>query len=280
MKIVYFGYDFMLPAIKRLIDEGHELIGIFSFDCDNVFNFNTECVALAQDQGFPLILSPAEDFHIKSFLGQGAELFLAAGYPHKIPPVDENQAYAVNVHPTYLPKARGLMPIPRIIMEQMNDAAGFSAHKMTQEFDAGDILLQKKFDLSDSETVETYSAKIATRAPDMFAELINNLPALWNKAKAQNKKEATYLAPPNDEERFLDWNETVNKIDSVGRAFGRFGSLARFDEQVWVVYDYSLWEEKHDLKPGTVAANLSREVTIAAKDGFVCLKEFQEIQTG
>ena len=280
MKFVYFGYDFMLPAIKRLMDDGHELIGIFSFECDNVFNFNAECQTLAAEKNLPLILSPVEDFHLNSFLDQGAQVFLSAGYPHKVPSVDETLAYSVNVHPTYLPKARGLMPIPRIIMEHMEDAAGFSAHKMTQEFDEGDILLQRKFDLSPGETVETYSAKIAIRAPDTFSELMGTLPKLWKGATSQNKKEATYLTPPGDEERYLDWNKTVQEIDSIGRAFGRFGSLARFNEQVWVVYHYSFWEEKHTLKPGTVAAKLSRELTIAAKNGFVCLKEFHPIEIG
>jgi methionyl-tRNA formyltransferase len=277
MKFVYFGYDFMLPAIKRLMDEGHELIGIFSFDCDNIFNFNTECQALAQEKGLPFILSPVEDFHITSFLGQGAQLFLAAGYPHKLPPVDEKQAYAVNVHPTYLPKARGLMPIPRIIMEHMEDAAGFTAHKMTQKFDEGDILLQVKFDLSPGETVETYCAKIAMRAPDMFTKLVGTLPALWKKSKPQNKKETTYLTPPTDEQRVFDWNKTVQEIDAVGRAFGRFGSLARFNNQLWVVYSYTIWEETHDFTPGIITASLSRETILAAKNGFVCLKEFQPV---
>lgn len=280
MKFVYFGYDFMLPAVKHLIAEGHELLGIFSFDCDNVFNFNTDCIALAQKQDVPFILSPAEDFHLKSFLDLNAEIFLAAGYPHKIPPIDEKQAYAVNVHPTHLPKARGLMPIPQIIMSHINEAAGFTAHKMTQKFDAGDILLQKKFDLDNRETVESYCEKIVARAPDMFAELFKNLPSLWDNAEPQNNDEATYLKPPADAERLFQWNKTVQEIDAVGRAFGHFGSLAQFNEQTWVVYDYAIKEEKHDLKPGEIAKQQEQEITIAAKNGFIHLKEFQKVQTG
>lgn len=277
MKFVYFGYDFMLPSIERLMDEGHELIGVFSFECDNVFNFNTDSQKLAQLAGASFIFSPAEDFHLKSFLDKGVEVFISAGYPHKIPPIDENQAYAVNVHPTRLPKGRGLMPIPRIILDNMKDAAGFTAHKMTQEFDAGDILLQSKFNLGPKETVETYTAKIATRAPDFFSELFENLPDLWKNATPQNEKKASTVKPPTDKERTLDWNKTVADIDRTGRAFGRFGSIAEFNKRRWVIFHYDCWEEKHDLEPGTVAALLSREVTIAAKDGFICLKQFQPI---
>ncbi|HOO82424.1 MAG TPA: formyltransferase family protein [Alphaproteobacteria bacterium] len=275
MKFVYFGYDFMLPAIQRALDEGHELTGIFSFECDNIFNFNRQCQALAQKRNVPFIISKAEDFHLNPFLDKGVELFFAAGYPYKIPPIDPARAYAVNLHPTYLPKARGLMPIPRIILENMIDAAGLTAHKMTQDFDAGDILLQEKVNLSPNESVETYSAKIALRAPELVSNLFTNLPELWNNASVQDENKATTIKPPSDHDRLLNWNESIENIARTARAFGNFGSLASFDEQLWVVYNLDVWKEDHALPPGTIAARLSRETLVAAQNGFVCLKDYQ-----
>jgi methionyl-tRNA formyltransferase len=139
MKFVFFGYDFMLPSVIRLIEDGHDLIGIMSFECDNVFNFNQSCQELAKAHKIPLIMSRVTEEHIGKFLHDGCECFLSAGYPHKIPHIDESKAYAINIHPTYLPHARGMMPIPRIIMDNISTAAGFTAHKMTQKFDGGDI---------------------------------------------------------------------------------------------------------------------------------------------
>jgi methionyl-tRNA formyltransferase len=273
MKFLYFGYDFMLPSVIGLIEAGHELIGVFSFECDNHFNFNTETQVTAQNLGIPFILSKPQDFHIAEFLAKGCTCFLAAGYPHKIPPIEDAQAYAVNVHPAYLPYARGLMPIPRIIMDHASEAAGITAHKMTDVFDDGDILRQLKFDLSPNETPETYMAKIAMRAPFMLKGLFADLPALWSAAKPQNTKKATHYSPPSDEDRFLDWNKTAREVDRTARAFGRFGSLARIEDQIFVVYDCVCWTEKHTIAPGTIAARTSREITLALKDGFICLTE-------
>ncbi|MCB1651832.1 MAG: hypothetical protein KDI46_07260 [Alphaproteobacteria bacterium] len=275
MKFVFFGYDFMLPSALRLIEDGHSLAAIFTFPCDNVFNFNTDCQTIAGRINIPLIQSPATPGHIEDFINQGCNAFIAAGYPHKIPPIDEEKAYAINVHPTYLPYARGLMPIPKIIMQNLGKAAGFTAHKMTQKFDAGDILIQHKFNLGPKETVETYTAKIALHAPDMISALFADLPKHWKEARPQNEKAAFTLPAPTDEERMLDWTKPVHDIDTVGRAFGRFGSIAHFDARLWVVYDYDVWQEKHKLTPGTVAARLSREIVIAAQNGFVCLKAFE-----
>lgn len=277
MKFVYFGYDFMLPSVLPLLEEGHELMAIFSFECDGIFNFNDNCQALCRSADIPFILSPAEEFHIAGLIERGAECFLAAGYPYKIPPIDENKAYAINVHPARLPLARGLMPVPRIIMKNLKKAAGLTAHKMTPVFDGGDILLQCKFHLDRRETVETYCAKIAMRAPSLIAALMGNLPELWAGAKPQNPARASSFKIPTDRERLLDWTKKVEDIDRTGRAFGRFGSLAEIDGDRFVVFDYDFWKEKHALPPGHVAACLSREITIAAKDGFICLKDFQKL---
>ncbi len=268
----------MLPSMMRLMEDGHQMIGIFSFQCDNVFNFNTECQNLAGRLNIPFIQSPANESHLQNFIDQGGELFIAAGYPHKIPDIKSENAYAVNIHPTYLPQGRGLMPIPEIIINNIETAAGFTAHKMTQEFDAGDILLQQKIALQPDETVETYSAKIALKAPDLISNLAANLPDFWQKAKPQSENKATHFKAPSDDDRVMQWDQTVEEIDRVGRAFGRYGSLAPFDEQIWVVYDYDCWVEKHDLPAGTIAARLSREVLITAKNGFILLKDFYTVQ--
>lgn len=274
MRFVYFGYDFMLPAIRRLTSEGHALLGVFTFEVDNVFNFNTATIDFARRQGAPVILSRPDTAHIDEFLAQGCEVFLSAGYPYKIPPVNSETAYAVNIHPTYLPHARGLMPIPRIILENATNAAGFTAHKMTQQFDAGDILLQKKFPLLPNETVETYTAKIAMRAPDMVSELFNDLPDLWRKARPQSARSASHYPPPTDRDRTLDWNKTTAELDRTSRAFGRFGCLAQTPEGIFIACDATFWKERHNLSPGTIAAITAREMTLACADGYACLKEF------
>lgn len=56
MKFVYFGYDFMLESVQRLLSEGHEPIGVFSFECDNVFNFNVKTRELAERLDIPFSL--------------------------------------------------------------------------------------------------------------------------------------------------------------------------------------------------------------------------------
>jgi methionyl-tRNA formyltransferase len=275
MKFVYFGYDFMLPAVERLLADGHQLLGIFTFDCDNIFNFNTRTLALAKKLKIRAVVEKPERAAIDQYIAQGCECFLAAGYPFKIPPIDK--VYAINLHPSLLPKGRGLMPVPKIIIDEPK-AAGFTIHKLSNQFDAGDILYQVPLPLAPRETVETLSARTILKAPAALSMIFADLPHYWKKAKPQKESQASTFPPPDDQMRLLDWNLPVEKIDALARAFGRYGSLAQFDNALWVVYAHDVWEEKHLLAPGTIAARLSREIVIAAKDGFVCLKEFQRAQ--
>ncbi len=276
MKFVYFGYDFMLESVQRLLSEGHELLGVFSFDCDNVFNFNIRTKELAERLDIPFSTNKPLPMDIGIFCDQGAQVFLSAGYPHKIPPVDEDRAYGINFHPSLLPAGRGIMPTPTILMTHP-EASGVTIHKLSDVFDDGDILLQKKIPITAQDDVETLSCKIAMAAPDMLSKVFRELPALWQSAAPQDQSKASTFPMPDEAMRMLDWGKTVEDIKRTGRAFGRFGALGHLDGRLWAIYHFNGWTEAHQYRPGDVVCVLSREIVVAAKDGFICIKDFQEL---
>ena len=204
MKFVYFGYDFMLESVQRLLSEGHELLAVFSFDCDNVFNFNVKTKELAERLDIPFSTNKPLPMDIGIFCDQGAQVFLSAGYPHKIPPVDEDRAYGINFHPSLLPAGRGIMPTPTILMNHP-EASGVTIHKLSDVFDDGDILLQKKIPITAQDDVETLSCKIAMAAPDMLSRVFRELPALWQSAAPQDQSKASTFPMPDEAMRMLDW---------------------------------------------------------------------------
>lgn len=279
MKFVYFGYDFMLDSVLRLIREGHTLLAVYSFECDNIFNFNARTQALAQELEIPFTTNKPLPMDIDIFLRQGAEVFLAAGYPYKIPPIlDTVGVYGLNFHPSLLPKGRGLMPTPHIIMHHP-EVSGVTIHRLSEKFDDGAILMQKALPLSDQDDVETLSARIALCAPDMISDCFAGLPALWANASPQNSAEASHFPPPDESMRTLSWKDSVALNEKKGRAFGRYGCLARLNGQLYAVYNFKGWVEPHSYRPGTIACELSREIVVAVADGFLCLKELQAINS-
>ncbi len=276
MKFVFFGYDFSLPVLERLLSDGHELVSLFTFECDNVFNFNREIVKLAQSKGVTFTQAQPKPSDIEYFTNEGAEVFVACGYPYKIPPIDEARAYGINAHPSRLPKGRGLMPTPHIIMHEPG-AAGFTIHKITPSFDAGDILYQDAIQLRPDETVDSYSAGIAARGPDVFSKIMNELPEYWANAQPQNEKEASHFKPPTEEMRTIKWDYSVEKIDRIGRAFGTFGSLAVIENAVHAIFEYQTSKQDHEHDPGQVLERSADTIKIAAQDGVVTLNRFMKL---
>ncbi len=276
MKFVYFGYDSMLTVAVQLIEAGHELSGVMSFPCDQMFNFNHNCQALAKKYGASYIESPVSDIHIDSFLQKGVQLFVSAGYPYKIPYIDEGRAYGVNIHPSFLPYGRGLMPVPYILAERNREAAGYTIHKLTSEFDAGDILFQEHIALNDVETVESYCAKILTKAPLRMAKMTQEIADVWSAGKPQGEAKAMSYPMPSQEMRTLDWGHSVSDILNLQRAFGRYGSYGYFKGALWNIYACDGWVEAHAYEAGDCIELQNNLAIIAVADGFIALKEFSK----
>lgn len=277
MKFVYFGYDFAIDTVQRLLDEGHELLGVFTFPCDNIFSFNTRLMDLAKNLDVPITTEKANQATLDHWIERGCEVFLSAGYLYKIPHIDDSKAYGINIHPSRLPRGRGIMPLPTILMSAP-EAAGITAHKIIDEIDAGDILVQHPIDINSDETVETLSSRIAMYMPDMASHIFQNIADLWSAATPQNPDEAETFPAPTDATRTINWDNTVKDIKTLHRAFGRFGVLFTLKEDIWVAYSLNGWPENHSHAPGTITHTTAREIILAAKDGYICITEAEKIQ--
>lgn len=278
MKFAFFGYDYSLDIAETLIADGHELCGIFTFPCDDVFNFNTKTLALAQDIGCFTLTSRPEQKHIDDLIGKNCALFICCGYPYKIPKVPEEKACGINIHPSYLPRARGMMPLPHILLREP-EAAGFTIHKISPEYDEGDILYQESIDLAADSDVETLSARIAVRLPSLMLDIVNNIEDFWKNARPQDHSKATLCPPPSFSDRTIQWDKGVEEILKLSRAYGRFGIICTIEnnigqQQNLAVMQLSGWAEEHNIKTGTLVRSSQREVIVAVSDGYICLKDF------
>lgn len=271
-KIAFLGYDFFYSSIEALLKSGIEIGAIYTWEgCDNVYNFNEKIIKLAKDLGCELYFTPINAIDIERLTDENYDLIISAAYPFKIP-VNNIRIPCINVHPTLLPVGKGPWPLPLIILKNLR-TCGVSIHKASQEFDSGDILLQKSFKIDNNENLETLSCKVQMLSSDLLPELIKNFKKYWNNSKPQGKGE--YWKAPTFDDRRLDWSKSITDIDRVFRAFGKFDSLATFNNTDYIVQDLSTWKKNHNFIPGTVSHTTNKEVVVAALDGFVCLRFFK-----
>lgn len=217
MKIAYCGYDFFSQCLQALLSQGENVYRAFTFECDNHFDFNQYLTEICQKHSIPLTDKPIDLDTLKQLQQEGCELLITAGYRYKIPDLSGTSIKGINFHPSLLPAGRGPWPITRTILNNQQ-RSGVTIHKLTPEFDAGDILLQQGFALEANENLESLSAKYQILAKTMLPRVMENFSAYWQNASTQ-KGDRSYWPRPTDAERTLDWNQSVAQLDRQCRAF-------------------------------------------------------------
>lgn len=271
MKIAYCGYDFFFSCFEDLLINNHQIIKVFSFECDNKYNFNERLEGKAKGENISFTKNKITIDDIKDLEDRGCKLIVVAGYPYKIPTVSKILK-VINIHPTLLPEGRGPWPLPHIILKRLSKT-GVTIHKITDKWDSGDILIQDSFNVSEKDNLETISAKSQISARKILSKLLDDLSKYWDTAIPQIGVES-YWKMPTIEERTIKWDMTVDEIDKIIRAFGKFESYAHFEDSDWLIQDAICWKENHEYAPGEVVHKMSKEIVIAAKDGLVCIRNY------
>jgi methionyl-tRNA formyltransferase len=272
MKIAYFGYDFFSSCFERLLQDGHEVLCLFTLVTDNKYNFNEKVTSLAVAQGISVRDSEVSADELRELQDRGCELLVVAAYPYRVP-MESTTLRGINVHPTLLPEGRGRWPLPYIILKNLRES-GVSIHKLTPEFDSGAVLAQARFSVDANENMETLSCKCQLVAAPLLTQVLRQFDSYWAKAVPQD--DGSRWPMPSDQDMMLDWTAPVAEINRVVRAYGKMHSTAKFDGKRWNVAVASVWEEPHTHQPGSVVLRTNAEVLIAARNGFVCLRIFEE----
>ena len=86
--------------------------------------------------------------------------------------VDRWAGRIVNIHPSLLPKYRGLDTHRRAIAAG-DKVSGCSVHIVTEELDAGEVLGQAKVPIEPDDTPETLERRVLAAEHDLYPEVLN-----------------------------------------------------------------------------------------------------------
>lgn len=103
----------------------------------------------------------------------GTDLVCLAGYMRILSPdfVRQWPGRILNIHPSLLPKYRGLSP-QRRALEAGEIEAGCTVHVVDEGTDTGPVVLQKRVLVEPSDTEETLSARILEQEHEAYPEAI------------------------------------------------------------------------------------------------------------
>lgn len=136
------------------------------------------------------------------------ELVILAGYMKIVPDTLFNEFFTINIHPSLLPKYSGLMDVnlhERVIANK-ETFSGCTLHRVTEQVDAGRILLQKQYKLQETETVKSLRENIQELEKQCIIDYIN----LYNTLKCKTE----YSVDINQANDFV--NNIKNHISEIG----------------------------------------------------------------
>jgi len=116
-----------------------------------------------------------EDKMIKLFDAWNVDLIVLAGYMRVIKDPDAFPCPIINVHPSLLPKYKGLHAVEQA-MESGDKMTGCTVHYVNEELDGGQIIKQASVPIFETDTVEELTKRIQREEYRILPEVIDSLP--------------------------------------------------------------------------------------------------------
>lgn len=126
-------------------------------------------------------LTEYTDKIIEFLKAENIDIIVLAGFLLKIPEafVKAFPNKIINIHPSLLPKYGGKgmygMNVHKAVVENKETESGITIHYVNEEYDKGEIILQAKCEVNESDTPETLSAKIRALEFEYFPKAIEKI---------------------------------------------------------------------------------------------------------
>lgn len=139
-------------------------------------------LARARERGLPAFAVERERFGsraeheaeiLRTLEKTGPDLICLAGYMRILSPafVERWRGRILNIHPSLLPKYRGLSPQKRAL-EAGETESGCTVHLVDEGTDTGPVVLQKRVPVEPGDTEDSLSARILRQEHEAYPEAI------------------------------------------------------------------------------------------------------------
>lgn len=145
----------------------------------------------------------------------------------------------INVHASLLPKLRGGAPIHRAIIEGFKET-GITIMHMNPKLDQGDIISQKKVEITDTETASSLHDKLSIIGRDLLLETLPSIIDGTAPRIKQDEEQATFAFNISKEDEKLDFSllkkQVYNKVRGLNSWPGAYFTLEGKRIKVWECY--------------------------------------------
>ena len=225
MRILFMGTpDFAVPCLKRLIQDGHEIVGVVT-QPDKPKGRGHKLMPppvkeAAMENGIE-VFQP-QSLKNEAFLPElerlRPELIVVVAYGKILPcyVLEFPQHGCINVHASLLPKYRGAGPIQWSIIEG-ESVTGVTTMYMGEQLDAGDMILKAETAIGEEETAGELFDRLALMGAELLADTLKCIDSGDVPREQQDESLVTYAPMVSRETGHIDWKKDADSIRNLIR---------------------------------------------------------------
>lgn len=227
MRIVFFGTpDFAVPSLQTLVSGPDRVVGVVcqpDRPAGRGQHLTSPPVKRAAEAANVPILQPHK-VRTPEFLEQlrnwAPELIVVVAYGRILPTtvLELPPRGCVNVHASLLPRYRGAAPMQWAILNG-DERTGVTIMQMSEEMDAGDILLQREAPIGADESLPSLHDRLAALGAAALMEALEQLRSGTLKPRQQDPALVTFAPMIRKEDGRIDWSHPAPEIARRVRAF-------------------------------------------------------------
>ena len=205
--------DFAIPALKRIIEDGHEVVGVVSVPDKPMgrgkkitpMPVKAEAVAMGLDVYTPETLRDGAFSETLASLDPEVIVVVAYGKILPLYILDYPKYGCINIHGSLLPEYRGAAPMQRAIIDG-KEKTGITTMYMAQGLDTGDMLLKKEYVIAPDDNFECVHDALSALGAEAISETLKMAEAGTLKREVQDDSLSSYAEKITKEECRLDFS--------------------------------------------------------------------------
>ena len=225
MRVTFLGSGGLgLAALRSIVNSRHE-IGVVVTPEEARNKRKTmpipSVAACADRYGLHIVRTKGDisDEAVRTIALSNTDIIVSANWQKLIGRsiLDHARFGGINVHRSLLPAYGGLDPINWAIVNGETES-GVTIHVLADQFDVGDIVLQRRYSIGATETGFEVHKKSLELVSDMIPEALQHFEDGTVTRTAQDPSELTMFRRRTDEDNRIDWHADNIEIYNLIRA--------------------------------------------------------------
>lgn len=284
MRILFLGNHTVGVRVLEILRAHDEVIGVVAHPPDPEDGVRYESVYdFSRAHGIAAIRGKARSEAVARFVEErGADILWVTDYRYILPLsiLRSCSVAAINLHPSLLPAYRGRAPVNWAILRGETEI-GLTAHHIGAGMDDGDIIVQRRFSLSDTEDVGDALEKLYPLYADVTREVLGALRSGSAPRYAQDHARASVFPARQPADGLINWMHSARDIRNLIRAVARPypGAFTLFSDERVTIWRAAVTDNEvapsAETPAGAVAELDAGRLVIQCGTGRLRIDEFE-----